>query len=770
MSTVKISELQEKSTMEGTEEVLINDSGTSKKFSTQRFLDAKDASETAQDAAELAQGAAETAEANAEDWATKETGTVDGTNYSAKYWATSADVVAVAGKETEIGRLGTADAVADMNTLGTTDIVSDMDALADKAAELGRLGTTDAVSDMNTLGSAAIVADMNTVAGKATEIGLLGTTDAVSDMNALASTTTVSDMNTLATSTNVSNLATCAGDIAAIQGASAAASAAANSAAAAATTYDSFDDRYLGNKSSEPSTDNDGNTLVAGALYFDTANDNMMVWDGSDWITTSSATLTTLDIYKFTSGSAQSVFTGTDDDGNTLVIKPTAEMVTMNGIVLEPTTDYTVTTSTLTLTTDAATDDEVNIYAFGNFELADHYSKTAADARYLNLAGGDLTGDLTTTGNVGIGATSPEATLHVRATNPSIILDDITLGNDRFLAFDVSVPDADTHTISVDQADALAFGEKTNNQDRTLANEWMRITNAGNVGIGNTGPSEKLEVDGSINSTYQSSNFTTGEKRGFIDCFQAGDLTRMGAVSGSTTDAMEVAIYTSVSGSTGGSEAMRIDSDGNVGIGTDNPGYLLDVGSNISPGTIRVTNNVYDSWILQKRRSDDTQICGIKEVNSGDLAFYTGSPTSSERVRISDGGISFGGDTTTGDSRYLDDYEEGTWTPTYNSTGSISNAVGTYVKIGKIVQLKYYFNTSGIPLTSNRTIGGLPYDAEDAFSYTSVENTGIAFGDDAKFVTYVSQSQTLVIVRDAPLHGATSSDDTFRGSITYTST
>ena len=46
------------------------------------------------------------------------------------------------------------------------------------------------------------------------------------------------------------------------------ASNAADSAAAAAASYDSFDDRYLGSKTSDPTTDNDGNALIDGALYW----------------------------------------------------------------------------------------------------------------------------------------------------------------------------------------------------------------------------------------------------------------------------------------------------------------------------------------------------------------------------------------------------------------------------------------------------------------------------------------------------------------------
>ena len=62
---------------------------------------------------------------------------------------------------------------------------------------------------------------------------------------------------------------------------------AAASATSAAASFDSFDDRYLGAKSSEPSTDNDGNSLITGALFFDNASgvNALKVWNGSAWIT-----------------------------------------------------------------------------------------------------------------------------------------------------------------------------------------------------------------------------------------------------------------------------------------------------------------------------------------------------------------------------------------------------------------------------------------------------------------------------------------------------
>jgi len=65
MSVIKISELTEKTTLAGTEDLLINDSGTSKKMKTSLIKNIQTACETAQTAAELAETNAETAESNA---------------------------------------------------------------------------------------------------------------------------------------------------------------------------------------------------------------------------------------------------------------------------------------------------------------------------------------------------------------------------------------------------------------------------------------------------------------------------------------------------------------------------------------------------------------------------------------------------------------------------------------------------------------------------------------------------------------------------------
>ena len=50
------------------------------------------------------------------------------------------------------------------------------------------------------------------------------------------------------------------------------------------SAYDSFDDRYLGAKAADPALDNDGNALVAGAIYYKTtATPGMRIWTGAIW-------------------------------------------------------------------------------------------------------------------------------------------------------------------------------------------------------------------------------------------------------------------------------------------------------------------------------------------------------------------------------------------------------------------------------------------------------------------------------------------------------
>jgi hypothetical protein len=66
--------------------------------------------------------------------------------------------------------------------------------------------------------------------------------------------------------------------------ASSAQSAAESARDATLAAFDSFDDRYLGTKTADPTLDNDGNALVAGALYFNSVSGIMKVYTGSAWV------------------------------------------------------------------------------------------------------------------------------------------------------------------------------------------------------------------------------------------------------------------------------------------------------------------------------------------------------------------------------------------------------------------------------------------------------------------------------------------------------
>jgi len=111
--------------------------------------------------------------------------------------------------------------------------------------------------------------------------------------SATAATTSASSAQTSATSsaTSASAAATSATSAAAsataaatsATSAAASATAAATSATSAAASYDQFDDRYLGSKTSDPTLDNDGGALITGALYFNSVVGAMKVYDGAQW-------------------------------------------------------------------------------------------------------------------------------------------------------------------------------------------------------------------------------------------------------------------------------------------------------------------------------------------------------------------------------------------------------------------------------------------------------------------------------------------------------
>jgi hypothetical protein len=102
---------------------------------------------------------------------------------------------------------------------------------------------------------------------------LVDAASATSSASAAASSASAASTSASNAATSETNAATSAGN------ASTSASNASASATAAANSYDSFDDRYLGAKATDPTLDNDSNALIDGALYFDTTLNVMKVYD-----------------------------------------------------------------------------------------------------------------------------------------------------------------------------------------------------------------------------------------------------------------------------------------------------------------------------------------------------------------------------------------------------------------------------------------------------------------------------------------------------------
>jgi hypothetical protein len=174
------------------------------------------------------------------------------------------------------------------------------------------------------------------------------------------------------------------------------ATAAAASAAAAATTYDNFDDRYLGAKTSAPTLDNDGNTLLVGAIYWNSVTNAMYAWTGTEWGSISS----TADIYRFrfTAAGGETSKSGIDDNGLTLAYIPGKEQVYLNGVLLSRTSDYVATNGTSIASLAALTaGDILEVITFTAFELADSIARSLFDAKgdILVATSADTPGKLT---------------------------------------------------------------------------------------------------------------------------------------------------------------------------------------------------------------------------------------------------------------------------------------------------------------------------------------------------------------------------------------
>ena len=145
-----------------------------------------------------------------------------------------------------------------------TNAASSASSVSTSASNAATSETNAATSETNAATSATSAASSASTATTQASAASASATAAANSASAAAT----SETNAATSATNASTSETNA----------------ASSATSAAASYDSFDDRYLGTKASDPSTDNDGDSLVTGALYFNTTDGEMRVYNGSSWL------------------------------------------------------------------------------------------------------------------------------------------------------------------------------------------------------------------------------------------------------------------------------------------------------------------------------------------------------------------------------------------------------------------------------------------------------------------------------------------------------
>ena len=403
---------------------------------------AKIAAQAAQAAAELAETGAETAEANAE---TAESGAaVSAFNADASASAASTSATNAANSAssaaTSASNASTSASAASTSATDASTSASSAATSATSAASSAGTATTQATNAANSASAAGVSA--SAAATSATNAATSETNAATSAANASTSETNASASETAAagsaasastsasnaatSETNASNSASSASTSATNAASSAtaaagSASAASASADAALAALDNFDDRYLGQKASAPTVDNDGDPLVAGALYFDTTVDAMQVWDGSQWVAAyaslAGALLVANNLSDLTNAATARTNLGL---GTAATTDSTAYATAAQGSLADaalPASSYTAADVLTKVKTVDGSGSGLDADLLDGQE-GTYYAAASSLSNYLPLTGGTLSGALDVTGTV-------------TATSISVG-DSHTIGNDGF--------------------------------------------------------------------------------------------------------------------------------------------------------------------------------------------------------------------------------------------------------------------------------------------------------------------------------------------------
>jgi hypothetical protein len=221
--------------------------------------------------------AASNSATNASTYANNASTSANAASASASNSQTSANNSAGSATSSANSATAAADSAATATTKASEAATSATSA-ADSATSAASSASTATTQASNASTSATNAANSSTSAGTSATNAATSATSAAN--SATSASTSATNAATSATSAagSASNATTSATSAATAQ---AAAEAARDQALAA---FDNFDDKYLGEKATDPTTDNDGNPLVTGALYFNTTSNSMKVYSGTVWL------------------------------------------------------------------------------------------------------------------------------------------------------------------------------------------------------------------------------------------------------------------------------------------------------------------------------------------------------------------------------------------------------------------------------------------------------------------------------------------------------
>ena len=276
--------------------------------------------------------------------------------------------------------------------------------------------------------------------------------------------------------------------------------------------------------------------------------------------------------------------------------------------------------------------------------------------------------------------------------------------------------------------DFLLIGDTSdsNNLKKTPISDIVAL--AGVAGISSSADATAITIGSDEGVTFAAGITSTAAANTLgATSFSEADLTNVGTIyadqylGDADTDSGIVLPGSNVMTlHTNNAERMRFDSAGRVAIGVTNPAdyYATNlVVQGASEGGITIASTSTQVWnyiMFADGTSGDARYRGYfgYNHNNDSLAIAAGG---TQRLRVDSDGLKFGSDSATANA--LDDYEEGTWTPTINVGTLDGNQVGTYTKVGRKVTLQFYINVTTLGSSgSGILVQSLPFTSANITS------------------------------------------------------